>query len=181
MATARQVAGELLRLADADEELLTQMHLHKLLYYVQGLSLGLRGIPAFQDEIQAWTHGPVVRSIRTVVGPGVPIPEGMFRDEYPSDDDRDFIRAVWNRYRTYSAWALRNMSHSERPWLEARQGLRPDEQSDRPVSHASLTEFFALSPDSGFNAEHLLQAERDIADGRIVSHADLKAQLLQQQ
>jgi uncharacterized phage-associated protein len=35
----------------------------KLLYYAQGHHLAERGAPLFDDEIQAWSHGPVVQDV----------------------------------------------------------------------------------------------------------------------
>ena len=43
-----------------EADCLTNLRLQKLLYYVQGWSLGERGRPMFREEIQAWRYGPVV-------------------------------------------------------------------------------------------------------------------------
>src|SRR5580704_12809669 len=68
MLRAIDIARYLIQLSyrpDSPEEsdLLCPLRLQKLLYYVQGWSLALRGRPAFDDEIEAWTLGPVVPEI----------------------------------------------------------------------------------------------------------------------
>ena len=62
-ASAETAARYILLLAQNTEqepELITQLRLHKLLYYAQGWHLGIRGQPLFAERIEAWKHGPVV-------------------------------------------------------------------------------------------------------------------------
>lgn len=47
----------------ANDENLTQMKLHKLMYYSQGVCLAVFSKRLFDEELLAWRHGPVVRSI----------------------------------------------------------------------------------------------------------------------
>lgn len=42
---------------------ITQMQLHKLLYYAHGWHLAVVGTPLFNEMIGAWRHGPVVPSL----------------------------------------------------------------------------------------------------------------------
>jgi uncharacterized phage-associated protein len=44
--------------AEAEEEELSNLKLHKLLYYAQGHYVTDSGAPLFKDDIQAWPHGP---------------------------------------------------------------------------------------------------------------------------
>ena len=39
---------------------ITHLKLQKLLYYAQGVCLAITGNTLFNEEIQAWQHGPVV-------------------------------------------------------------------------------------------------------------------------
>lgn len=41
----------------------TNLKLQKLLYYAQGFHLAVYGEPLFEEEIQAWAHGPVIPSV----------------------------------------------------------------------------------------------------------------------
>ncbi len=42
---------------------LTQMKLHKLVYFAHGWHLGLLGEPLLTERVQAWRYGPVVPSL----------------------------------------------------------------------------------------------------------------------
>ncbi|MFD2419431.1 Panacea domain-containing protein [Amycolatopsis pigmentata] len=61
---ASTVAKWFVAWAEADDEAtLSNLKLQKLLYYAQGHYLALTGRPLFDDEIQAWSHGPVVPAV----------------------------------------------------------------------------------------------------------------------
>ena len=49
--------------AEAEDAEVSNLKLQKLLYYAQGHQLAERGTPLFDDEIQAWSHGPVVKDV----------------------------------------------------------------------------------------------------------------------
>lgn len=44
---------------DEENNLLINLKLQKLLYYIQAWSLAIRGRIFFEGEFQAWVHGPV--------------------------------------------------------------------------------------------------------------------------
>jgi uncharacterized phage-associated protein len=49
--------------AEAEGEELSNLKLQKLLYYAQGHHLAERHQPLFTEQIQAWSHGPVVPQV----------------------------------------------------------------------------------------------------------------------
>jgi len=104
-----------------DESHLTNLKLQKLLYYAQGANYALRGEPLFDDEIQAWAHGPVVPEVyhcyKEFRGGAIEPTETYSWDEIPATDARTLI-LVWNTYGAKSAWKLRDMTHQESPWLD---------------------------------------------------------------
>ena len=61
--TARQITEWFLAWGEHNDAPLSNLKLQKLLYYAQGHYLGDHAKPLFEDEIEAWVHGPVVRSI----------------------------------------------------------------------------------------------------------------------
>lgn len=137
--SAADVAAFLLDLAASEEEpeLISHLRLQKLLYYAQGWSLGLRGVPLFDDPIEAWSDGPVVRSVyRTAwTSQNSPVARSAFRGAKPlSRDDQAFVARVWKAYREFSAISLRDMTHAEKPWLDARTGLAPEVKSQNVIS-----------------------------------------------
>ncbi|MBS0447792.1 MAG: DUF4065 domain-containing protein, partial [Proteobacteria bacterium] len=57
--SAAIVARYIVRFFQEAGDPVTNLKLQKLLYYVQGWHLALRGTCAFQDRLEAWVHGPV--------------------------------------------------------------------------------------------------------------------------
>ena len=108
-----------LQMEEADADPITNLKLQKLLYYAQGCYLALKGTPLFDDDIEAWEHGPVVPSVyqeyKGDKGNGIP-----YRGDYDVDidpEDEAVLIEVYEIFGKYSAWGLRNMTHSETPWL----------------------------------------------------------------
>src|SRR5262245_37160312 len=127
MTTPIEVAKHFLRLAqaEADEpEPITHLRLQKLLYYAQGWALAFRGQPLFSGRLEAWQHGPVspepYQYFRRFGNQ--PIPWDSFAEEQSEipDEDGALIDSVWQSYKAHSATKLRQMTHQETPWLEAR-------------------------------------------------------------
>ena len=109
--------------ANAEDADLSNLKLQKLLYYAQGHHLAVYGRPLFHDDIQAWSHGPVVPDVyhtyKTFGSDSI-----CLADDDPFEwDDVDpptsqFLAKVWNTYGSIAAWKLRNMTHAEQPWQD---------------------------------------------------------------
>jgi len=123
---------------------ITQMQLHKLLYYVQGWSLAQYGRPAFGDRIEAWQHGPVVPEVYLAYKSHGSAPLEPARDPPASLGDRDRALVSWvmGLYGRYSAPYLRELTHREPPWQEARAGLAVAEPGSAEITHESMRRFF---------------------------------------
>ncbi len=170
---AVDVAAAFLEFARVDEDAVTQMQLHKLLYFAQGLSFGLRGRPLFDDQIEAWQHGPVVPAVRHRCGVGAAVQSEQFADFGIKDPtENEFVRSVWIRFRDYSASALRAMTHDDGPWSESFQKGRPV----IPVS--AIRDHFSMPKNTGFDGMAILQAEVDFADERYSDLESVKARVL---
>ena len=147
MANALDVARQLVHLAGSEDEpdFLCHLRLQKLLYYVQGWSLGIRKKAMFPDRIEAWANGPVVKSVypkfadygfSSISPDTVPLPKKLTAEE------AEFVARVWETYKVFSASSLREMTHAEVPWLEARGDTLPGIRSDAEITHESLAAFF---------------------------------------
>jgi uncharacterized phage-associated protein len=133
--TASDVAKYLLAKADEEDELLTHLKLQKLLYYVQGFHLAIRGKCLFPEPILAWAHGPVVREVwneyRDFENKTIPPPDAV--PEIPPKKAA-LVDEVWRVYGQFTAWRLRQMSHDTAPWGET--------ERNEAISHKSMTQFF---------------------------------------
>jgi uncharacterized phage-associated protein len=147
MATALDVARLFIQLAAAEDEAerLTQMRLHKLLYYAQGWSLALRNTKLFDERIEAWAHGPVVRDLypkfakwddSPIASESILPPEKIIPEEY------ELIGSTWEAYKGYTAAGLRAKTHSEPPWVKARGGCGPSVKCENEVRVEDMNDYF---------------------------------------
>lgn len=142
--TANVVADYLLFESRARGEALTNLKLQKLLYYAQAWYLALHDRPLFNDDFEAWVHGPVLRSqyFRFKPEPGwAPITDSVDEPEI-SFKIKKFLDQILDVFGSESAIALEMMTHRERPWLEARAGLAPDHPSTARISRETMRDFY---------------------------------------
>ncbi|MBK7780583.1 MAG: SocA family protein [Ardenticatenia bacterium] len=133
MACASTVAKYLLALVSEDDgDLMSNLKLQKLLYYVQGFHLAIYDAPLFPDPIEAWKHGPVVPSVyeeyREHTRYGIPCPEGVLDEVNAAltEAQKTLIADVYREYGMYEASVLLKMTHSEPPWRATRIGAVMD-------------------------------------------------------
>jgi uncharacterized phage-associated protein len=106
------------------EELICNLKLQKLLYYMQGFHLAFFEKPLFDEEIEAWMYGPVVPSVynqfKANSNNGI-----KYEGEAIKLDDKEelLFNEVYRVYGAYSAVGLMNMTHSELPWKSTPTGV----------------------------------------------------------
>jgi uncharacterized phage-associated protein len=123
---------------------ISNLKLQKLLYYIQGWHLGIYGTPAFSEEIQAWVHGPVVPAIFQKYRDFKWNPIEVNQQEVNLDSELStHTRAILASYGRFSAAQLEALSHTEAPWIEAREGFAPQEPSHTAISHAAMKRYFS--------------------------------------
>ena len=141
--SADAVADYFLWFCDEHGDLLSNLKLQKLVYYAQAWFLGLHGKQLFPDKIEAWVHGPVVpelyRRFRTYKWN--PITERVRCPELPKEV-KEHLNDVFDAYGRFSAWEIERITHSEQPWIEARQGLSPDQNGSNQIRPQSMREFY---------------------------------------
>ena len=125
---------------------LSAMKLQKLCYYSHAWHLVWEERPLFSEEIQAWANGPVVRALYAAH-------RGQFRvstmPEYTnanpealSGDEISSIEAVLDFYGDLTAHQLSELTHSERPWQAAREGLPAGARSEKVISDIDMAAFY---------------------------------------
>ena len=148
MKSALDVAKYYLCLVDREAgDTISNLKLQKLVYYAQAWSLVLRGEPLYDEQIQAWMHGPVVPvvyySYRKHGSSSIPHPTDFDGIETFSSDEIEVLDEVWRAYGDLSGTALRNLTHQETPWLKARVGLEEGDASDRPIDLQEMKEYYS--------------------------------------
>ena len=138
MITAKDVAQLFLRLSEPEVgDLISNLKLQKLVYYAQGFHIALYDKPFFEDPIVAWEHGPVVEELyheyKQHGGNAIPVPDEDISTEF-TEEHIELISEIRQIYGQFSAWKLRNMTHSESPWIET--------PKNGEIDHNKLNDFF---------------------------------------
>ncbi len=120
MLNAKDIANFFLQLSDLEVGDLTNLKIQKLVYYAQGFHLALYNKPLFEENILAWEHGPVVESLyhefKSYGSSPIPPSEG-FDISIFNKEQIELLNEINDIYGQFSGWKLRNMTHSESPWL----------------------------------------------------------------
>jgi uncharacterized phage-associated protein len=138
MASVHDVAAYILK----KQGRMSAMKLQKLLYYGQAWSLVWDDRPLFRARIEAWANGPVIPEVYDRH-------RGIFQvfawrgDEGAlSAAERETLDAVLQYYGSKTSFELSQLTHNERPWLEARKGLMPGARSKAEITPASMAEYY---------------------------------------
>lgn len=97
-------------------EYITPLKIQKLLYYIQGISAVIFGEKAFDNDILAWSYGPVVNEIYHIYNGRRPIESGKDNIKI-SDGLNKVIDIVISSYGQIEAEKLIDLTHDEEPWI----------------------------------------------------------------
>ena len=124
---------------------MSAMKLQKLVYYSQAWSLVWDDAPLFGERIEAWASGPVCPHLWDHH-------RGQFELSAPwqwgdadrlSADEGATVDAVLDYYADRSAQWLSDLTHTERPWVEARSGLPPGARGSREIALDGMADYYA--------------------------------------
>ena len=125
---------------------MTHLRLQKLVYYAQAWSLAIRDKPLFPNTFQAWPHGPVCPALwnkfRDFGFNPIPADDAKNTESLLSEDEDKFLHEVWRVYGALSAKRLEDLTHSEKPWIDARGDLAPAAKSDTEITQESMKTFY---------------------------------------
>lgn len=126
----------------------TNKKLQKLLYYSQAWSLVLKNKPLFEEDIEAWVHGPAIpvvyeqfKNFGREKITEVTIDDSEFNQL--EDADKEVMDLVWDIYGKYDGDYLELLSHNEEPWQKARGDVGPEEISRAIISHDMMRSYYA--------------------------------------
>lgn len=122
---------------------MTAMKLQKLVYYSQVWSLVWDEQPLFDEQIEAWANGPVVRELYARHQGRFKVQEWNGDPQKLSTAQRETVEKVLEFYGGMSSQALSDLTHNEKPWQRARADLGPGDRGSRVISHASMFEYYS--------------------------------------
>lgn len=142
--SAGEVANYLLWFSADHGDCLTNLKLQKLLYYAQAWYLALYDEPLFDQEIEAWVHGPVVPTVyhRFSNYKADPIPVDSIPKARLSKKVQGHLEEILRVFGGFSAYQLEKLTHQEAPWRNARKGLPIDEASRSIISKNDMKRFY---------------------------------------
>ena len=136
-----QVANRIVPLSSPEVgDVISNLKLQKLLYYVQGFHLAMYDKPLFDEDIYAWQYGPVVQEayhhFKEYGSKQIEINDEDFKKYYVelSDNEKELIFDVWNNYGQYSGYRLMMFTHDEPPYKTTK--------INHVISHDKLKAYF---------------------------------------
>lgn len=180
MTTADDVADAILATLGP----MTTKKLEKLAYYAQAWHLAWHKTPLFEDVIEAWIEGPVVRHLYDQHAGQYDVHEWESGNRDRLDGlQLETIAWVTKRYGRFTAEALSRMTHNEAPWFVARNGAPSKARLNAPISRDLMTSYYgrqqvdaetavqlatASAAIEGVNFDAAWQQKlRDVADGKL--------------
>lgn len=148
----KSVSDYLLALANETGSYVSNLKLQKLMYYFQAWYCAAYDDTLFDEDFQAWVHGPVIPALYHKYKPFGYKPivdENLggdvvkdFRGQFSKDEGK-FMSQVEKLYMSKSGYDLEKLSHREAPWIIARNGMPKDEPSEAVISIESMKEFYS--------------------------------------
>lgn len=124
-------------------DVVTHLKVQKLLYYSEAWSQILLNKELFEENLEAWAHGPVVREVFNEFKDSGWQPLSITRDLIVMPGDvESVLDQVMEAYGEASAKTLENMTHKDKPWIEARGSLDPEARCNVVIPKAAIESYF---------------------------------------
>ncbi len=123
MYEALRIARYVIEYCNKKGEIITNLRLQKILFFIQAEFLVSKGISCFTEEIEAWAFGPVVpcvyRQYRIYGSSNIKIALGRKNDRFIDEEDKLIINQIVDECSHYSTTELVNITHAQTPWIKA--------------------------------------------------------------
>lgn len=121
---------------------MTQKKLQKLCYYAQGWYAGLTGKKLFDNDLEAWVHGPVCPKLyeKYKIYGYNEIPK--VNTNITNEELKGIVEQIYRIYGKLDGDQLEELTHKETPWLNARNGIESWVPSNETIQFADMEEYF---------------------------------------
>lgn len=141
--SAIEIANFFISFCNDHGDYLTNLKLQKLLYLAQGWYLAFYNEKLFDEDIEAWVHGPVVPYVYTEFKNFGCKPISIQESgKILGDQIENHLIDVFDYYGGYSGYRLERITHQSDPWKEARGNLPSDEPSNNKISFESMKKYY---------------------------------------
>lgn len=115
--------------------------LQKLCYYSQAWEIAWTEVPLFDEDFEAWANGPVCPELfHAHQGKYIVSEDDIIRGnpDKLTDEQKSDIDIVLHDYGSMEPYDLRELSHSEAPWKEARGNLPEGARCNTKITKESM-------------------------------------------
>ena len=119
--------------------------LQKLCYYAQAWSLAWTEAPLFDEDFEAWANGPVCQELYHTHQEKFVVEESDITHgsiDNLTEDAIDTINAIIEDYGSMAPFELRELSHSEEPWINARNGLPEGARCNTVIEKSDMGKYY---------------------------------------
>ena len=143
MVKVQDIADYFIWLANYTGSFISNLKLQKLVYYAQAWYLAIHDQPLFDEDFEAWIHGPVIPELYNEYCEfkWKPILKEV-EEPFFTEEIKQFLDEVTDVYFGLDAYELEQMTHTEAPWIEARGYLPTDASCNEIISKESMREYF---------------------------------------
>lgn len=150
--TVQNIAEYFIALSNETGNLITNLKLQKLVYYVQSWHLALYGKPMFDGNFQAWVHGPVLPELyftyndfkwRPIERDDLDHTNILSFEGMIGEEKTGFLKEICEEYFGMDGYELEKLTHQEDPWKKARAGLPEDEPSRNIIKNQWMQDFYS--------------------------------------
>ena len=129
---------------DTGDYISSNLKLQKLVYYAQAWFLAIHNKALFEEDFQAWVHGPVIPELYQEYKSfgWQPIKDETADPAQLADEILAFLDEVAEEYFGCTAYELEQMTHIEDPWQRARGNLPPDAPSHKVIQKDWMQEYY---------------------------------------
>ena len=122
------------------------MKLQKLVFYSQACSLVAFGEPLFSDNFEAWANGPVCPQLFQAHKGLFVVGSGDLRAEGRSDkiigNQSECVKHVLSTLGQLNGQQLSELTHSERPWLDARGSCADGDCCSNVITKQAIKDYY---------------------------------------
>lgn len=129
---------------------ITHLSLQKALYYVQGFYFAFFERFLFEDDCEAWVHGPVYRDIYKRYSGYCYDPIDTIEEpdiSYMPAEEKILLDSVVKHLCCYSGKTLESFTHVETPWISTRGNLPAEVSTDKVIPKQIIGTYFSLVKD----------------------------------
>jgi len=137
--------GDIFDMASAFLSIESMSHkkLQKLCFYAKAWYLALYNINIINEPFEAWVHGAVQPDLYQkykIYGFSY-IPQVLDTSGIP-EEFLSFARDIYDSYGELDGDELEKLNHSEAPWINARHGLKPWQNSNEIISEDDMKAYY---------------------------------------